>query len=74
MATNYQDLPDSILTDRENALSVLLKEEEVFRKTLNKGLRELSKMANASAILSGRDLFKLQDTYGFPMELSVEEC
>ena len=74
VATNYQDLPDSILTDRENALSVLLKEEEAFRKTLNKGLRELSKMANASAILSGRDLFKLQDTYGFPMELSVEEC
>ena len=74
VATNYQDLPDSILTDRENALAVLLKEEEVFRKTLNKGLKELRKMANASTILSGRDLFKLQDTYGFPMELSVEEC
>ena len=27
-----------------------------------------------NANLSGHDLFKLQDTYGFPMELSVEEC
>ncbi|MBR0431201.1 alanine--tRNA ligase [Candidatus Saccharibacteria bacterium] len=29
---------------------------------------------NEDAILNGYDLFKLQDTYGFPMELSVEEC
>lgn len=26
------------------------------------------------AALTGYDLFKLQDTYGFPLELSVEEC
>ena len=106
VAANYVDLPDSILTHREVALEVLLKEEKAFRQTLNKGLRELRKMASASrlgafrsaaarelareprgdgserrgherdadAILTGYDLFKLQDTYGFPMELSVEEC
>lgn len=87
VAENYKDLPDSILTHRENALVTLLKEEEVFRKTLNKGLRELDKLIKVSAgfkeigevakdakTLSGRDLFKLQDTYGFPLELSVEEC
>ena len=106
VATNYQDLPDSILTDRENALAVLLKEEEAFRKTLNKGLKELGRMtrcnidsrpsattgsgeseeprndgrdeacreSTVAPCLSGYDLFKLQDTYGFPMELSVEEC
>lgn len=76
VAENYQDLSDSILTHRENALEVLLKEEEVFRKTLNRGLRELDKMAARSRqpSLSGSDLFKLQDTYGFPLELSVEEC
>ena len=74
VANNYADLPDSILTHREVALEVLLKEEKAFRQTLNKGLKELRKMAKNSAILTGRDLFKLQDTYGFPMELSVEEC
>jgi alanyl-tRNA synthetase len=97
VASNYADLPDEILTHRENALNVLLKEEKSFRQTLNKGLRELHKLARAakaslsghaqgrsakltvpsetpSAALSGYDLFKLQDTYGFPLELSVEEC
>lgn len=73
VAENYRDLPDSILTHRETALSTLEKEEKTFRATLNKGLKELRKMANASGKLSGADLFKLQDTYGFPFELSVEE-
>ena len=106
VAANYADLPDSILTHREDALDVMLREENAFRKTLNRGLKELRKMAFSShsaprrsrpsprgeransraaalrnapsrddnTILSGHDLFKLQDTYGFPMELSVEEC
>ena len=74
VANNYKDLPDSILTHREVALDVLLKEEKAFRQTLNKGLKELRKMAKTTGVLSGRDLFKLQDTYGFPIELSVEEC
>lgn len=71
VADNYADLPDSILTHREDALGVMLKEENAFRQTLNKGIRELHKMG---ASLNGSDLFKLQDTYGFPFELSVEEC
>ena len=74
VADNYKDLPDSILTHREVALEVLLKEEKAFRQTLNKGLKELGKMTKNAKILDGRDLFKLQDTYGFPLELSIEEC
>lgn len=74
VAENYKDLPDSILTHRENALEVLLREENTFRKTLNKGLKELNKLTKNNKILDGKDLFKLQDTYGFPLELSVEEC
>ncbi len=74
VAENYARLPDAILTHRETALEVLLTEEKAFRGTLNKGLRELGKMAKNSRVLDGQDLFKLQDTYGFPLELSVEEC
>ncbi len=75
VAKNYAELPDSILTHRETALDVMLREETAFRKTLNKGLRELKKITQATnGKMSGGDLFKLQDTYGFPFELSVEEC
>ena len=45
IAENYADLPDSILTHREEAISVLEKEERVFRQTLNKGLKEMLKLA-----------------------------
>lgn len=74
VASNYAELPDSILTHREVALDILLTEEKVFRKTLNRGIRELGKMTKGGKALNGEDIFKLQDTYGFPMELSVEEC
>ena len=41
IAENYKDLPDSILTTREEAVATLEKEERAFRQTLNKGLREM---------------------------------
>ncbi|MBQ3261120.1 alanine--tRNA ligase [Candidatus Saccharibacteria bacterium] len=92
--SEYETLPDSILTNRDHALEILEKEERAFRQTLVKGLREMHKLANSHkrrpngesasgeestsdrkrAVLSGFDIFKLQDTYGFPMEISVEEA
>ena len=76
IAENYKDLPDSILTTREDAVAVLEREERAFRQTLNKGLKEMHKMVgqDEDGILTGVDLFKLQDTYGFPFEVSVEEA
>ncbi len=76
IAKNYEDLPDSILTNRDTAIAALEKEERAFRQTLNKGLKEMNKMVeqDADGILTGADLFKLQDTYGFPFEVSVEEA
>ena len=52
-------------------------EEERFRQTLDAGLNILEKMvadtlaANGST-LSGEDLFKLYDTFGFPVDLTRE--
>lgn len=74
IAENYAELSDDILPCRAQVIDVLTKEESAFRKTINKGLKELHRMAQTgSETLTGYDLFKLQDTYGFPLELSVEE-
>jgi alanyl-tRNA synthetase len=61
------------LTDRaEEIRSVLEREENLFRRTLARGMRELPKLAGRE--LRGDTIFTLFDTYGFPPELSVEEA
>ncbi|RLC35150.1 MAG: alanine--tRNA ligase [Candidatus Nealsonbacteria bacterium] len=52
-------------------LTVIQKEEEKFRKTLERGLKQFKKIASLGDI-SGADAFHLFDTYGFPLELTEE--
>lgn len=66
------DYPD-VEENRAKVIEVLVKEEKVFRQTLRKGVKELSKMGEAGQ-LTGAHIFTLYDTYGFPVELSVEEA
>lgn len=56
---------------------VIKNEEERFHETLNDGLSILSKLieqaqANNAKLISGEDVFRLYDTYGFPVELTDE--
>ena len=46
-------------------------EEERFRETLARGLKEFDELAGKDAI-SGEEAFTLAATYGFPVELTVE--
>jgi alanyl-tRNA synthetase len=46
-------------------------EEERFRETLARGMKEFDELADKDAI-SGDDAFVLSATYGFPVELTVE--
>lgn len=62
-----------VIANYDTTLTVLEKEERVFRQTLQKGLKELEKVASQHS-LTGADVFKLYDTYGFPQELTAEEC
>lgn len=54
-------------------------EEERFIATLDQGLPILNNMiektrAAGGVVLAGGDIFKLYDTYGFPMDLITEAC
>lgn len=67
----YGDAYPEIKDNYESVLVTLEKEEKIFRQTLKKGLRELERLAADG--ITGAEIFKLYDTYGFPVELSVEE-
>lgn len=63
----------SELTDNENTvLEVLKNEKEKFNRTLEKGLREFEKVTKDNKDIDATTAFRLYDTYGFPIELTVE--
>ena len=69
----YKGQYGEIGAKEKEIVAVLAKEEKAFRQTLSRGLKELEKLAKYKGVLEGKDLFKLQDTFGFPLELAVEE-
>ena len=73
IADLYADDFPEVKQRREEVIEILVREEKVFRQTLRKGVNELKKMGEAGA-LTGEHVFTLYDTYGFPVELSVEEA
>lgn len=73
IADLYKDDFPEVVKSREKIIEVLIKEEKAFRQTLRKGIRELAKLCQGRT-LTGEGVFTLYDTYGFPVELSVEEA
>ena len=73
---NEGHYPD--LRERQSFITkVISSEEETFLKTLDSGLKIFSEMlqahkAKGEALFSGEDAFKLSDTYGFPLDLTVD--
>lgn len=67
----HEDFPE-MAAKRQEVIDILVKEEKVFRQTLRKGIHEFGKLAKDG--LNGEVIFKLYDTYGFPVELSLEEA
>ena len=59
---------------QEQVERVLLKEEEQFARTLDKGLALLEEeIANLKGtVVPGSAVFKLYDTYGFPVDLTAD--
>jgi alanyl-tRNA synthetase len=60
--------------DREQIEKVLLKEEERFAETLDHGMRVLEEaIENIDGdTIAGSAVFKLYDTYGFPVDLTAD--
>ena len=70
VATYEQAYPE-LVTKQSTITSVLTQEEEKFRRTLQKGLKELERRIQGGE-LTGKDAFDLFTTYGFPFEMTGE--
>jgi len=58
--------------NKENIMSIIKNEEEKFLQTIDRGLDQLNsslELSKATMVLSGKDIFKLYDTFGFPVDL-----
>jgi alanyl-tRNA synthetase len=58
--------------DPARVAAIILEEEESFGRTLDRGIKLFNEVAGgAGGMISGADAFKLYDTYGFPIDLTV---
>ena len=76
MDTMTPSFPE-IADNRERILRVAIAEEKAFSKTLEAGTTRFDEAASAVAasgakVLPGAQAFELHDTYGFPIDLTVE--
>jgi alanyl-tRNA synthetase len=73
MGPSYPEL----VTDFERINRIAVAEETAFNRTLQSGSRLFEEVAgttkaSGATVLSGSDAFTLHDTYGFPIELTLE--
>ena len=73
----YSESYPLLIKNREFILDELKKEIERFESTLDNGMKELRKILDATKAegkkeVNGKDAFYLYDTFGFPIELTLE--
>ncbi|MEX0877948.1 MAG: alanine--tRNA ligase [Candidatus Spechtbacterales bacterium] len=68
---NYKEAYPKLAEKQKEIEDAIKKEEEKFRRTLTKGLKEFEKLAEKKEI-SGEEAFILFSTYGFPFDLTLE--
>lgn len=69
-----------LLENKDYIISIIKAEEERFAKTIDQGMSMLNDLIDRIAnqeiaggkVLSGAEAFKLYDTFGFPLDLTME--
>jgi alanyl-tRNA synthetase len=76
IAQIYKDAYPAVLEQQEKIAQVLSQEEQKFAKSIEKGLKEIERIkvtsTSAKPELTVDAAFNLYETYGYPVELSVE--
>ncbi len=67
----YEKAYPELKRNKNFILTELDEEENKFNNTLEKGLRQFDKLTS-DKVLSGKDAFLLFQSYGFPIEMTIE--
>ncbi|MGI5849069.1 MAG: alanine--tRNA ligase [Christensenellales bacterium] len=72
--SQYKDVYPELKKNESHIVSELNLEEERFQRTIRQGLKEFEKLRSRlkSSTISGKDAFRLYDTFGFPLEFTLE--
>ncbi len=73
IATQFEDVFPELKAQESFVAKVIKEEEEAFLRTLDKGLKRIEDVITASQsskIIDGRSAFELNDTFGFPIDLT----
>lgn len=73
IAQMYRDQYPELMQKLAEIEPIIADEEEKFRKTLARGKKELERFTHGGAV-SAQDAFQLVTTFGFPLELILEEA
>ena len=74
VANNMEDYYPYLQGKKEFVAKIVKAEEEKFIKTLTNGEALLMKLIKDNKAVTGADVFRLYDTFGFPKELTIEIC
>jgi len=66
----YQGAYQELESQKEEIKKNIQEEEERFRATLQKGLKEFEKISTRD--ITGKEAFNLYQTYGFPLDITLE--
>lgn len=73
IATQFENVFPELKAQESFVAKVIKEEEEGFLRTLDKGLKRIEDVITASQsskIIDGRSAFELNDTFGFPIDLT----
>jgi len=68
----YKDSYPELVNNKDKIIKLFVKEEELFQKTLNKGIQEINSLITNNKTVTPKDAFYLFETFGFPFELTKE--
>ena len=72
LLSKYEGYYKELVDNRDVVLNELKNEKVKFNRTLEKGLKQFEKVAKDGKNIDGETAFHLFDTFGFPLELTVE--